>query len=124
MMEACNCCGREEDNLLKFYYGFFDGDYNPEHWCKICKGCQKKFLNARLSSMRHRELLVEMQNDITERLALAKEAEEKRELLTKLVNILSTKKELDEFDRYYEDSFISAEDCLWESEMTIKVANN
>ena len=42
MEKECLLCGNEE-KVIKFYYGFWKTEYEPEKWCYLCNECTRKF---------------------------------------------------------------------------------
>lgn len=62
--ETCELCGKQNTNVIKFYWGFFDSEYNPDKWINICDKCQTRFLKASNVYSLNREPLMEMESDI------------------------------------------------------------
>ena len=42
MKNKCLLCGNDE-NVIKFYYGFWKSEYEPEKWCYLCNKCTRIF---------------------------------------------------------------------------------
>ena len=55
----CDICGEEKDNLIRFYWGFFKTEYEPEKWVCACKGCIRRYQRACGNSYKDR---IELKN--------------------------------------------------------------
>ena len=44
MEKECLLCGNKE-KVIKFYYGFWKSEYEPEKWCYLCQQCIRDFLS-------------------------------------------------------------------------------
>lgn len=60
----CDICDKETNELVKFYWGFFKTEYEPEKWINACSECTLKFQKASNIYMRNRTPLIEMENKI------------------------------------------------------------
>lgn len=65
MENKCLLCGKKE-NVIKFYYGFWKSEYEPEKWCYLCDKCIRRFLvaSSMASSTGKKDKLIELENDI------------------------------------------------------------
>lgn len=63
----CELCGNQSKQVLKFYWGFFKSEYEPDKWVNICSDCQERFLQASNVYSLNRTPLIEMESDIKKR---------------------------------------------------------
>ena len=63
-MEFCDICGKERNDLNKFYWGFFKIEYEPDKWIEVCPECQKRFLQASNIYNLDRTPLIELEKEI------------------------------------------------------------
>lgn len=63
----CGICGEERDDLIRFYWGFFTTEYEPEKWIYACTNCTRQFQRASSSSPRSKEELKEIETKILRR---------------------------------------------------------
>ena len=63
----CGICGEEQDDLIRFYWGFFRTEYEPEKWIYACTDCVRQFQRASSSSPRSKEELQKIEDKIIRR---------------------------------------------------------
>lgn len=68
----CFLCEKDSEKLKKFYWGFFKGDYEPDKWIEICDDCCLKFIKASNIYNFNRTPLIEMENEIKQKVRLRK----------------------------------------------------
>ena len=59
----CDYC-RKEKETHKFYYGFFQSEYDESKWCWLCSNCQKEFLKCSNVYSVNRTYLIEFYNKL------------------------------------------------------------
>lgn len=60
----CFLCEKEKEPLHKFYWGFFQKDYESDKWIELCDDCCLKFLKASNVYCANRTPLIEMEKEI------------------------------------------------------------
>lgn len=63
----CGICGKEQDDLIRFYWGFFRTEYEPEKWIYACKDCIRNYQRACGNSVKDRIELKNIENQIIRR---------------------------------------------------------
>ena len=60
----CDICEKETENLNKFYWGFFNSEYEPDKWVNACEECRLRFIKASNVYNFNRTPLIEMEKEI------------------------------------------------------------
>lgn len=68
MLMKCEICNKEKQNLHKFYWGFFNTEYDPDKWIMACKDCQTNFLKASNVYCMNKNPLIEMEQQIKKKI--------------------------------------------------------
>ena len=63
----CGICGEEKEKLIRFYWGFFKTEYEPEKWIYACTDCARRYQRACGNSVKDRVELKNIENQIIRR---------------------------------------------------------
>ena len=62
----CGVCkeGKSQNELHKFYWGFFSAEYDPNKWTLACDNCLADFRHYSTIASRNRDPLILMEKQI------------------------------------------------------------
>ena len=68
----CDICDNEVKKTIRFYWGFFKSEYEPDKWIFVCKDCATEFLKSSNIANTNRMPLIEFENKIKQKVKVRK----------------------------------------------------